>query len=111
MASIWVPEAYAVFSSNGTADGYAVVADNSKFYPSAECFVSADGIDGVRAVITDLISSTKVGIRVVGEFPNRVPTYGRSPMVAFTTALNAAISMPGQVVRVEQPTFQKIPQF
>src|SRR5580765_3116098 len=107
----WVPEAYAAFSADGTADGYAVVADNSAFYPGAEVYVNSSTVGGQRAVITDLVSTTKIGIRFVAEYPAKVPTYGRSPMDGYTLAHSATISMPGQVVRVEQPTFSKIPKY
>lgn len=109
MSSEWVPEAFALFSADGTVDGYAVVADNTVFWPGAECFLSSDNTAGQRGIITDLVSTTKVGIRFVGEFPSRFPGYGRNSLnTNFTLALHAAISMPSQVVRVQQPTFAKI---
>lgn len=109
MPSIWVPEAYAAFSADGTATGYAKVASNEKFYPGAEVFVSSDTIAGTRAVITDLVSTTDIGIRFIGEGSNQPPRYGRNPMNGFLLAENARISMPAQVVRVDQPTFSKAP--
>jgi len=108
MASIWAPEAFAVFSADGTADGYAVVTDNSPFYPSAEVFISNDNVQGQRAIITELSGTTKIGIRFVKEFPLTTPSYGRNSMAAYTAVLNSKIHMPGQVVRVDQPTFSKV---
>ena len=83
MASIWVPEAFAVFSSNGTSAGFAVVADNSAFYPGAEVYVVSDTIAGRRGIITELSSTTGIGIRFVADGKAQVPVYGKDSMAAY----------------------------
>lgn len=103
----WVPEANAALTVDGGSDGYITVADNTPFYPSAEAFLYSTNVTGQRVMITDLVGSTKIGIRFLAEFPNRVPTYGKSDCSTLKLADSAKISMPGQVVRVEQPTLFK----
>ena len=107
MPSIWVPEANAALTADGSATGYITVADNSPFYPSAEAFLYSANVTGQRVKITELVSTNKIGIRFLGEFPNQVPTYGKSDCSSLKLADTAMISMPGQVVRVEQPTLFK----
>lgn len=109
MPSIWVPEAYAAFAGNGGADGYVTVADNSKFYPGAEVFIVSDTVTGSRGKITDLVSTNKIGVRLLKEFPLQPPSYGRSDLSAYLLADNAKIDMPAQVVPVNQPSFSKFP--
>jgi hypothetical protein len=108
MPSIWVPEAFAAFTADGTAAGVVTVASTSPFYSGAECFLSSDNTTGQRALITDILSSTTFRVRFLAEFPNRVPTYGYSDIhTNFTVALNAKVSMPAQVVQIDQPTGTK----
>lgn len=109
MPSIWVPEAFAALTADGGADGYATVADNSKFCPGAEVFLSSDLVAGSRGIVTDLVSTNKIGVRLIKEFPLQPPSYGRSDLSAYKLADNAKISMPGQVVPVNQPSFSKAP--
>lgn len=106
MASVFVRDALASFTSDGTTDGYVTVASNADFYPSARVWIWDDNTAGREYIITDLVGSTKIGVRLV----SLVPSYTRSNVSAYTTGQNAKISMDAQVVRVDQPTFSKTPK-
>jgi hypothetical protein len=108
MPSIWVPEAFALFTADGTAAGVVTVASTATFFSGAEIYLSSDNVKGQRAIITDILTTTTFRVRFVNEFPNRVPSYGYSDLhTNFTLVLNAAVSQPAQVVQVDQPTFSK----
>lgn len=102
MASIHVPEAYAVLTVDGGADGFVTVADNSKFYPGATAWLYSTSASQ-ECTITELSGTTKVGLR----FKKAYPSYGRDSCTAYTTALTSKLSMESQVVSVDQPTFAK----
>jgi hypothetical protein len=104
MASISVAEVMAAFTANGGADGYVTVADNAKFYPSALVWIWSDNVAAKQYVITDLVGTTKIGVRLV----QNMPIYHRSDVSAYTLAQNSKISQEAQVVRVVQPTFSKV---
>lgn len=99
-----IAEAYAALSGNGTAAGYITVTSNANFYPGARVTVWSDTVEGTECIITDLVSTDKIGLRVVQPYP----TYGRNTMAAFTVADNAKINQPGQLVQVTLGTIGKI---
>lgn len=104
--NIQVTEAFAALTGDGDGAGYVTVSDNSKFYPGAQVWLSDDGTAGSqRCIITDLVSTNKIGLRFIGT----APSYTRNDVSAWKTAKSAAISQEAQVVRVEQPTFSKKP--
>ncbi len=86
MSTINVPKTSAALTGNGTTAGYVTVADNSAFYVGAIVNLSSDTQDGVRGIITELVSSTGVGIRLDGTIG-----YGRSDLSDYTTADNAIL--------------------
>ena len=106
---IQIPDATTTFT--GAASGYATVSDNTPFYPGAEVFLcTADNttIRGQRAIITDLSSTTLIGIRFVNEFPTTVPSYIKNSLAAFTAG--STIHQPVQTVRVEEFSPIKLPK-
>lgn len=106
MSAISIAPAFAAFTANGGTDGYVTVTDNSAFYPGAIIWLHSTTQAGQQGLITDLVSTTKIGIRFIGTFPNQAPTYGKNDCSAFTTANSASISQESQVVRVN-PSFVK----
>ena len=106
MASIFVPDAYAAFTANGGADGYVTVGDNSTFFPSARVWLWSNTVSPLEYIVTDLVGSTKIGVRKIGS----APTYTRTDISTLLLADSAKIAMDGQIVRVEQPTYSKIPK-
>lgn len=114
MPSVNVAKYNQTFTANGGTDGYITVASNAGFYPNAIAYICCDTRKNT-VYITDLVSTNKVGVRIipdtfdVSKSGAYSPTYGRSDVSAYTTAGNAAISQPAQAVRVDQPTFSKRP--
>jgi hypothetical protein len=100
MPNIWVPEAYAALTVNGSATGYITVADNTLFYPTAEVVISSATEPGRKAVITDLVGTTQIGLRYLQDFPAQNNRYGRDSMAIFHIADQAVVCQPGQIVRV-----------
>lgn len=103
---IQVPSAMASLTVDGGTDGYVTVASNAAFYPGAEAWLRSDTVDGVHCIITDLVSTNKIGLRFVPERGETGPSYGRNSCSAYHVANNAKIYMPKQLVVVD-PAFNK----
>lgn len=101
MASYDISAAQASLVAIGGADGYVQVADNSPFYPNAFVWVmKADGSDGGQYQITDLVGTTKIGLKAVTTYPN----YGKAKLTAFL--VGSTIFQEEQLVRIEETTKQ-----
>lgn len=110
MASIPVPEAFAVLTAAGGADGYATVASNTGYYPGCDAWLY-DTVSGLskHCMITDLVGSTKVGLRIIPDSGSGAgPSYGRSSLTAFPIT-TSSLSMPAQTARVDA-SFTKRPK-
>jgi hypothetical protein len=110
MPSIQVPEMSANLSADGSASGYITVVNNSGYYPGCKAWLRNNS-GSQRCLITDLISTDKVGLRFLLEencgFRLQPGHYGRSDCSAYTVASNSRLSMPAQLAPVD-PLFTKI---
>lgn len=72
--------------TNGS-DGYITVASTVGFYETAKVQISASGTPGAGGlgVITEIVSSTVMGIRLNLTDPDGSARYGRSNVAAFNT--------------------------
>lgn len=109
MTAIPVPPASAALTANGTSAGVVTVASTTPFYAGAEAFVKDDNSTGVKVIITRLLSSTTMQCRPLldADEPleaqkNAMNYAAGGDLSAYTTAQNARIEMPSQVVRVRQ---------
>lgn len=108
MPSIETPAFAQDLTVNGDSTGYLTVVDNAGFFAGAEAYLVSDTAE-TRAIITEIVGSVQVGIRFLANSDDKEhPRYGmRSDASAYTTADHARLSMPKQVVRVDQPTWTK----
>lgn len=94
------PVATAAFTADGTSGGYVTVADNSSFYPGATCWIHSATVDPKQYVITDLVGSTKIGVREILPMGSGSRT-GRTPISQYAVANSARIDQEATTVRVE----------
>ena len=71
-------------SPGGTAVGYIAVADNSQVFPGAfGSLVNADQSLPQMVQVTDLIGSTKIGLKFVTSTQSTGPSYGHNSVAAY----------------------------
>ena len=117
MPAINCPKVRAALTSDGGADGYVAVADNSDFYPGAIVNIADTAGAAAEFVITDLSGTTKIGLRATGRTDSASGKDGSArytrggDLSAWKVANTAAISQERQVVSVENSAFSvKIPK-
>ena len=97
-----VPAVSAALTVDGTSGGLITVASNAGFYVGAQAFMAAAGQTPVEVRITDLVSSTQIGIKIVpvpvGDHVLHSVNYGRSSAAAFTVAGGWSIFQPQQFI-------------
>lgn len=103
MAGRIVKQVSAAITGTG-ATGYVTVASTTGFYAGAKGAMTNTGQPNVAVVITEVASSTSLGIRIVPEnafgttngVGNSAPNYGRSTVTAYNG---------GQIIQHEQFIF------
>lgn len=91
---------FALLTANGGADGYATVADNTPFYPGASVWIRSTLVAPKEYVITDLVGTTKIGLRLkTGQTGGQ--NYTRNSIAEYLLADTASLAMNAQVVAVE----------
>lgn len=99
MPNIEIGKQYALLTGNGGADGYVKVTSNANFWPGATVWLYASNGLHQEAIITDVVSTTDIGIRFK-RGQGQGQQCGRSDCSAFLTANAASISQEMQTVRV-----------
>jgi len=103
MSSSYVSSTHSALTANGSLDGYATVTSNVAFKVGATVWIRSNTVAGRQCVVTDLSSSTKVGLRFYTNdqtSADSVPRYGRSDLSAYLLADGAAISQEAGIVPV-----------
>jgi len=109
-AKIVAPQS-AVFTADGTANGFATVGSNTGFFVGAQANISDSTGRSDRVVITALVSTNQLGLKIIAPLPAAVgtnpwattqvplaPNYGRSSLAAYTLANASKIDMEAQIV-------------
>lgn len=104
-------------TGTGAADGYLTVTANDGVYPGAKGWITkSDNTLPQLVLVTDIVSTTKVGVRFIPESASDPklqtgavvhPSYGRTGIAAYTAG--SILSLPAQLVEVQQPVFDPIP--
>lgn len=104
MPHIDAPAASQAFTANGDGDGYVDVSSNAGFYVGAIAYIARNNLQE-RVIITELVGTTQVGVRKIGDDNKQqgaIQRYGgRSDLTGYTTALSSRLEMPAQLVKVE----------
>lgn len=78
--------------TSSTAAGYATIASTTGWYAGAKGYLTKPATATVSIVITEIVSSTVLGVRIVSDDPrgvtsgvsNSAPNYGRSDISAYS---------------------------
>lgn len=103
MSSSYVSSAHSPLTANGGSDGYATVASNTAFKVGATVWIRSTLVAGRQCVVTDLNSSTKVGLRFYTNdqtSADSIPRFTRSDLSAYLLADTASISQEAGIVPV-----------
>jgi hypothetical protein len=98
-----IPPLTATFVADGGASGAIQVASAEAFFPGAQGYISADGLVGVKIIVSAIIDDTHI---LVQKHPDEgvisptmcVPVSGRPNLSAYTVLLNAKITIPSQTL-------------
>jgi hypothetical protein len=102
--NIYVKEAYAALTADGSAEGYVTVTSVAPFYPGATCYVTSDTVESTQCIISEVDSTAnKVYVRAV-RANGAGPMYGYTPMDAYLLADNARIYMEAGMVPLMAPS-------
>lgn len=69
-----------------SAAGYITIASTTGYYKGAKAWLSKTGQTSVRVIITEVVSATVLGVRVINDNGSVTNNYGRSDVSAFTTS-------------------------
>lgn len=94
MAGRIVPDKNAAITT-ATAAGYITVGSTTGFYAGAHAYISKSGQPNKEVIITEVQSSTVMGVRFVDDI-GAGPNYGRSDVSLYTTS--GRIDMPSQLI-------------
>lgn len=118
MASIEIPPVGTAVTANCTDKGVITIASTANWYPGQIAMLSNNAPSSQRIKILEILTGTTMrakalplvdNVAAISGQPNTLNYYAGSDLSAFTLATSSRVDAPRQTVRVEQPTFAKLP--